>query len=60
MKPVDIVEKVSSNVEKDPSLVEHVDIVEKAQDIKIGAGLDDKIFDEDGKQSGVKSGAEDG
>ena len=37
---MDVVEKGSSVTEKDPSFVEDLDVVEKAQDVEIGAGLD--------------------
>ena len=68
---VDVVEKVSSVVdkessvvEKNPSVVEDSNVVEKAQDVEIGTGLDNEEMEEVGKQSGmdsgVDSGAEDG
>ena len=42
---------------KNPSVVEDSNVVEKAQDVEIGAGLDDEEMEEVGKQSGVDSGA---
>ena len=64
---VDVVEKVSSVVdkessvvEKNPSVVEDSNVVEKAQDVKIGTGLDNEEMEEVGKQSGVDSGVDSG
>jgi len=61
---VDVVEKDSSVVKKGSSIVEDLDVAEKAQDVEIGAGLDDEEMDPVGKKSsvdsGVDSGAEDG
>ena len=47
-------------MEKDTSVVEDLDIAEKAQDIKIGAGLDNEEKEEVGKKSGVDSGMDSG
>ena len=64
MEHVDVVEKDSSVVEKGSRVVEDLDVAEKAQDVEIGAGLDDEEMDPVGKKSsvdsGVDSGAEDG
>ena len=60
VEPVDVVEKEPIILEKEPSIVEHMEVVEKAEDIKIGTGLDEKLLDEDGEQSGVDSGMQSG
>ena len=64
---LDVVEKVSSVVDKDPSVVEKnpsvmedSNVVEKAQDVEIGAGLDNEEMEEVGKQSGMDSGLDSG
>ena len=57
-KDSSVVEKGSSVVEKDTSVMEDLDVAEKAQDVKIGTGLDEKLLDEDGEQSGMDSGME--
>ena len=67
MEHVDVVEKVSSVVdkessvvEKNPSVVEDSNVVEKAQDVEIGASLDNEEMEEVGKQSGMDSGVDSG
>ena len=57
---MDVVEKGCSVAEKDPSVVEDLDVAKKVQDIKIGAGLDNEEMEPVGKKSSVESGAEDG